>query len=155
MNNPLADPLQSRLRDARELARNGRGVEAARLWMSALEIDPGNVEALLALGQMSLSRGDPAAALPVLQRAAAPGTHPMAELCLALAHKELGDRAAEAAAVRRSLAIDPYFYPALLHEAPSSRTRSGSSDISRRPWPRCAGRTPAPGSSASNAASRS
>ena len=117
MNSPLAAQLQSRLRDARELARSGRGAEAARLWMSALEIDHGNVEALLALGQMSLSRGDPTAALPVLQRAAAPGTHPMAELCLALAHKELGDRAAEAAAVRRSLAIDPYFYPALLHEA--------------------------------------
>jgi len=117
MNDPLAPELQSRLRDARELARSGRGAEAARLWMSALEIDPGNVEALLALGQMALSRRDPAAALPVLQRAAAAGTHPMAELCVALAHKELGDPAAEAAAVRRALAIDPYFYPALLHEA--------------------------------------
>lgn len=85
--------------------------------MSALEIDPGNAEALLALGQLALSRRDPAAALPLLQRAAAPGTHPMAELCLALAHKDLGDPVAEAAAVRRALSIDPYFYPALLHEA--------------------------------------
>jgi len=117
MNSPLAAQLQSRLRDARELARNGRGDEAARLWMSALEIDPGNVEALLALGQMALSRRHPTAALPLLQRAAVPGTHPMAELCLALAHKDLGDPLAEAAAVRRALAIDPYFYPALLHEA--------------------------------------
>jgi aspartyl/asparaginyl beta-hydroxylase (cupin superfamily) len=117
MNSPLAAQLQSRLRDARELARSGRGDEAARLWMSALEIDPGNVEALLALGQMALSRRDPTAALPLLQRAAVPGTHPMAELCLALAHKDLGDVVAEATAVRRALAIDPYFYPALLHEA--------------------------------------
>jgi aspartyl/asparaginyl beta-hydroxylase (cupin superfamily) len=117
MNNPPGPELQSRLRDARELARSGRGAEAARLWMSALELDPGNVEALLALGQMALSRRDPAAALPLLQRAAAPGTHPMAELYIALAHKELGDPKAEAAAVRRALAIDPYFYPALLHEA--------------------------------------
>jgi len=117
MNSPLAAQLQSRLRDAQELARNGRGAEAARLWMSVLEVAPGNVEALLALGQMALSRRDPVAALPLLQRAAAPGTHPMAELCLALAHKDLGDQAAEAAAVRRALAIDPYFYPALLHEA--------------------------------------
>ena len=107
MNSPLAAQLQSRLRDARELARNGRGDEAARLWMSALEIDPGNVEALLALGQMALSRRHPTAALPLLQRAAVPGTHPMAELCLALAHKDLGDPLAEAAAVRRALAIDP------------------------------------------------
>ena len=117
MNNPPAPELQSRLRDARELARAGRGAEAARLWMSALEIEPGNVEALLALGQMALSRRDPAAALPLLQRAAAAGTHPMAELYIALAHQALGDSKAEAAAVRRALAIDPYFYPALLHEA--------------------------------------
>jgi aspartate beta-hydroxylase len=117
MNSPLAAQLQSRLRDARELARTGRGAEAARLWMSVLETAPGNVEALLALGQMELSRRNPVAALPLLQRAAAPGAHPMAELCLALAHKDLGDQAAEAAAVRRALAIDPYFYPALLHEA--------------------------------------
>jgi aspartyl/asparaginyl beta-hydroxylase (cupin superfamily) len=117
MNSPPGPELQSRVRDARELARSGRGAEAARLWVSVLEIDPGNVEALLALGQMALSSRDPAAALPLLQRAASQGTHPMAELCLALAHKELGDTAAEAAAVRRALAIDPYFYPALMHEA--------------------------------------
>lgn len=117
MNARTEARLQALCQDAREMARNGRAAEAARLWMSALEIDPGNVEALLALGQMALSRRDPAAALPLLQGAAAAGTHPMAELCLALAHKELGDRAAEAAAVRRALAIDPYFYPALLHEA--------------------------------------
>jgi aspartyl/asparaginyl beta-hydroxylase (cupin superfamily) len=117
MNSPPGPELQSRVRDARELARSGRGAEAARLWLSVLELDPGNVEALLALGQMALARGDPAAALPLLQRAAAQGTHPMAELCLALAHKELGNPAAEAAAVRRALAIDPYFYPALMHEA--------------------------------------
>jgi aspartyl/asparaginyl beta-hydroxylase (cupin superfamily) len=117
MSNTPAHELQTRLRDAREIARGGRAADAARLWMSVLEIDPRNVEALMALGQMALSRRDPAAALPLLRRAADPGTHPMAELCLAIAYKELGDLQAEAAAVRRALAIDPYFYPALLHEA--------------------------------------
>jgi hypothetical protein len=39
-NNPPGPEFQSRLRDARELARSGRGAEAARLWMSALEIAP-------------------------------------------------------------------------------------------------------------------
>jgi aspartyl/asparaginyl beta-hydroxylase (cupin superfamily) len=41
----------------------------------------------------------------------------MIELTAALAHKELGDAAAETGAVARALAIDPYFYPALLHQA--------------------------------------
>jgi aspartyl/asparaginyl beta-hydroxylase (cupin superfamily) len=117
MNAPVAAEVQARIREARERARAGHGAEAARLWQSVLALDPGNVEALLALGQMALAGRDPHSALALLGRAAAAGTHPMAELCLALAHKELGDAAAEAAAVRRALAIDPYFYPALLHEA--------------------------------------
>lgn len=118
MNMPGDAQLQSLFREARELARTGRGQEAARLWHRALTIDPNCGEALLALGQMALARRDPQAALPLLQRAAAlRNPHPMAELCVALAYKELGDSAAEAQAVARSLAIDPYFYPALLHQA--------------------------------------
>jgi aspartyl/asparaginyl beta-hydroxylase (cupin superfamily) len=118
MNTPIAAQLQALFREARELARAGRGQDAARLWHRALTLDPDCGEALLALGQMALARRDPQTALPLLQRAAAlRNPHPMAELCAALAHKELGDTAAEARAVARSLAIDPYFYPALLHRA--------------------------------------
>lgn len=118
MTAPHDAQLQALSRDARALARVGQGAEAARLWQRALEIDPNHVEALLALGQMALSRNEPKAALPLLRRAATFGKpHPMVELCTALAHKELGDTAAEAQAVARALAIDPYFYPALLHQA--------------------------------------
>ena len=117
MNAYAAAEVQTRVREARELARSGRGAEAARLWQSVLAMDPGNVDALLALGQMALASRNPTAALPLFGRAAAAGTHPMAELCLALAHQELGNRAEEEAAVQRALGIDPYFYPALLHQA--------------------------------------
>jgi aspartyl/asparaginyl beta-hydroxylase (cupin superfamily) len=117
MNVPNDAQLQALVRDARELARAGRGHEAARLWHRALTIDPNCGEALLALGQMALAGRDPQAALQLLQRAAASAPNPMAELCTAIAHQELGDATAEARAVARALAIDPYFYPALLHQA--------------------------------------
>lgn len=118
MNAPQSTSLQSLAREARELARAGRAAEASRLWQRVLEADPGNPDALLALAQTAIAARDPRAALALLDRAAALGrANPMIELCAALAHKELGDASAEAGAVARALAIDPYFYPALLHRA--------------------------------------
>ena len=112
------DSLPALARDARELARAGRAAEAARLWQRVLELQPDHAEALLALGQMALAQRNPQAALPLLQRAAAvPPLNPMAQLCVALAQRELGNEASEADAVTRALAIDPYFYPALMHQA--------------------------------------
>jgi aspartyl/asparaginyl beta-hydroxylase (cupin superfamily) len=116
--NTATSTLPALVRDARELARAGRGAEAAQLWQRVLQLQPRHAEALLALGQMALSQRNPQAALPLLQQAAATQPpNPMAELCVALAHKELGDTAAESDAVTRALAIDPYFYPALMHQA--------------------------------------
>ena len=110
--------LPALVREARELARAGRGADAARHWQRVLELQPDHAEALLALGQMALAQRNPRAALPLLKRATAvPPANPMAELCIALAQGELGDTAAEADAVARALAIDPYFYPALMHQA--------------------------------------
>jgi aspartyl/asparaginyl beta-hydroxylase (cupin superfamily) len=118
VNAPHAASLQGLAREARELARAGRAAEATRLWQRVLEADPGNPDALLALAQTALAARDPRSALALLERAAASGRpQPMIELCAALAHKELGDAPAEAAATSRALAIDPYFYPALLHQA--------------------------------------
>ena len=117
MNTTVA-PLPALIRDARELARAGRGADAAVLWQRVLQLQPDHAEALLALGQMALAQRNPQAALPLLQRAAAvPPPNPMAQLCIALAQRELGNEAAEAEAVARALAIDPYFYPALMHQA--------------------------------------
>ena len=116
--NTATGSLPAIIRDARELARAGRGADAARLWQRVLELQPDHAEALLALGQMALAQRNPQAALPLLQRAAAvPPPNPMAQLCVALAQRELGNEAAEADAVTRALAIDPYFYPALMHQA--------------------------------------
>ena len=116
--NTATGSLPAIIRDARELARAGRGADAARLWQRVLELQPDHAEALLALGQMALAQRNPQAALPLLQRAAeVPPPNPMAQLCVALAQRELGNEAAEADAVTRALAIDPYFYPALMHQA--------------------------------------
>jgi aspartyl/asparaginyl beta-hydroxylase (cupin superfamily) len=119
MSTPNLQQLQSIIGEARALARAGRAAEAGQLWRRILGIDPQNAEALLALGQEALARKDPRSALMLLTRAsqsAAP-PNPMIELCIALAHKDLGDSDAELAAVVRSRVIDPYFYPALLHHA--------------------------------------
>jgi len=118
MNSAQFASLQSLAREARELARSGRAAEATRLWQRVLEADPGNPDALLALAQTALAARDPRSALALLERAGTLGrANPMIELCAALAHKELGDAAAETTAVARALAMDPYFYPALLHKA--------------------------------------
>jgi len=114
---PTHPQLPALVRDARELARAGRGADAARTWQRVLQLDPGNGEALLALAQLALAQKQPQAALDLLRRVTGGPPNPMVELCTALAHKDLGDTKAEAEAVVRALAIDPYFYPALLHQA--------------------------------------
>ena len=79
-----------------------------------LELSPGHVEAVLALGMAAITRRDPARALEILRNTARPD--PMAELYQALAYKQLGNVDAELAAVTRALDIDAYFFPALLHK---------------------------------------
>jgi aspartate beta-hydroxylase len=115
MSSPVADPAVDALaRAAREHARAGRGVEAETQWRKILERAPGHVEAVLALGMGAIARGNPAQALEILTTAARPD--PMAELYQALACKQLGDPDGEMSAITRSLNLDPYFFPALLHK---------------------------------------
>jgi aspartyl/asparaginyl beta-hydroxylase (cupin superfamily) len=66
----------------------------------------------------ALRRGDARAARPLLERATQRDPR-SAELWLnlALAHRALGERAGEGAALDRALVVDPRFYPALLHKA--------------------------------------
>jgi aspartyl/asparaginyl beta-hydroxylase (cupin superfamily) len=80
--------------------------------------DPRQIEALLASATQALGRRDAAAALQILQHAATVAPRdPMVHLYTAVALKDLGRPDEEMAAVTRTLTIDPYFYPALLHKA--------------------------------------
>lgn len=96
----------------------GRLDEAAKAWDRVLVSAPEHPKALYFFGQMALLRGDVKASRGLLSRAAAAATgEPMIALALARACHAEGDAAAEADALRRALAIDPYCYPALLMQA--------------------------------------
>lgn len=102
---------------ARELKRAGRDADALRLWQRVLAVDPNHIEAMVALAGQALANGDGVRALELLDHAArlAP-REAMLQLYRALALREIGRPDDELAAVTLALAIDPYFYPALLHK---------------------------------------
>lgn len=116
MNTDPAAGLREMVQQARDLARAGRAQDAVLAWRRILGVDSTHVEALVALGSDALGKADAASALPHFQRAARVATRdPMIELYVALAHRQLGNVAEESDAIGRALAIDPHFYPALLH----------------------------------------
>ena len=118
MNASINAGVPAMAQQARELARLGRAAEAALLWQRILAADPNHTEALLSAATQALARRDSSAALQVLQHAAATAPRdPMVQLYTALALKDLDRPEEEMGAVTRALAIDPYFYPALLHKA--------------------------------------
>ena len=114
MSTPGNPALQALIQSAREMATAGRHADAEALWRRVLEQAPGHPEAVLVLGMASITRGEPARAVEILQTSV--GRNPMLELYIALAQKQLGNNDAEVAAVTRALDLDPYFFPALLHK---------------------------------------
>ena len=118
MNATTAAGVPAMAQQARELARAGRINDASTLWQRVLALDANHTEALLAMATQALARRDSAGALQILQHAAATAPRdPMVQLYTALALKDLDRPEEEMAAITRALAIDPYFYPALLHKA--------------------------------------
>jgi aspartate beta-hydroxylase len=117
MNASTNAGLPAMAQQARELARLGRAAEAALLWERILAADANHTEALLSLSTRALAHGDAASALKMLEHAATSAPNdPMVHVYTAVALKDLGRPADEMAAVGRALAVDPYFYPALLHK---------------------------------------
>lgn len=92
--------------------------DAARAWARVLDHTPEHPQALLHLGQLRLYSKDPLGARGLLERAAkADPRNPVIPLNLAFTHRATGDGQGEMASLTRSLAIDPYFFPALLAKA--------------------------------------
>jgi aspartate beta-hydroxylase len=100
------------------MMREGRAEDAARLWEQVIAASPEHPLALFHLGQHALMRKDHTRARALLERAArAAPKEPAVPLNLAFVHRATGDSAAEMAALTDALAIDPYFWPALLAKA--------------------------------------
>lgn len=100
---------------AGEAMRAGRQDDAARLWEQVLALSPGHAQALFRLGQHALMRRETERARDLLERAArAAPAEPSIPLNLSFVFRATGDRGAEMAALTAALAIDAYFFPALL-----------------------------------------
>ncbi len=103
---------------AQNAMRAGRLDEAARLWSQVLVVASDHPQALFHLGQHALMQKDTARARAYLERAAkAAPNEPSIPLNLAFVFRTSGDAQGEMAALTAALAIDPYFYPALLAKA--------------------------------------
>jgi aspartate beta-hydroxylase len=107
-----ADELIAR---AEAAERAGQAAEAARLWDAVVTGAPEHPKALIVQGRRLMERGEPAAAVAYFQRAeAADGRDPEIPVHIAMAHNVCGELDRALAALDRALALDPYFFMALL-----------------------------------------
>lgn len=103
---------------AERAATAGRRHEAARILDEAKALAPEHPLVLNAFGMRALSQGDAAGARELFTRATASRPkEPALWLSLALACRALREDEAELAALDQALALDPYFFLALLQKA--------------------------------------
>ncbi|MBL6853146.1 MAG: aspartyl/asparaginyl beta-hydroxylase domain-containing protein [Alphaproteobacteria bacterium] len=106
--------VEALARQADQAMQTGRMDEAARLWGQVRQLAPRHPGALMFLGQHALHRGDTTGARLLLEQAAeADPNNPVIVLNLSAAYRATNDPR-ELLALDRALAIDPYFFPALL-----------------------------------------
>lgn len=95
--------------------RAGREAETLAYWKRILEIDPGHVRTLTAMGQHAFRRNDFQGALAAFGRVAdSNAADPQAWVNVALAHQQLKHEDEEGDAIERALKIDPGYLLALL-----------------------------------------
>ncbi len=95
--------------------RAGGRDEAVALWSELVAAYPNHPRALFLRGQRQMEAGDAAGALGLLTEAEALDTSlPAIPFLVAVCRRHLRDPAAALAAVDRALALDPYFFLALL-----------------------------------------
>lgn len=98
--------------------RAGNRTEAERALARARSLAPDHPGVLNVAGMRALTSGDATAARSLLERAATlDGTSPLLWVNVALAQRELRNEAGERDALEKALAIDPRYFPALLHKA--------------------------------------
>lgn len=102
---------------ARAADRNGRSSEAAELWEAVRASAPNHPQAHFARGRQHFDRGDLAGAISSFRTAQTGDRQdPDIPLHLALAHHAKGEFADALGALDAALAIDPYFFSALLYK---------------------------------------
>lgn len=102
-------------REALQAGSRGDGHRAAQLWESILVRAPGHARALRALSHQAFQAGDLARARSLFERlVAADGREVQPWLNLAVVCLAMGDEAAEEAAIRGALTVDPYDLVALV-----------------------------------------
>jgi aspartate beta-hydroxylase len=107
-----ADELIAR---AEAAERAGQVAEATRLWDAVVAGAPEHPKALVVQGRRLMERGEPAAAIAYFQRAeAADRRDPEIPVHIAMVHNVRGELDDALAALDRALALDPYFFMALL-----------------------------------------
>lgn len=112
------NPVEALFQRAEQAMRERREAVAIGCYRQILVHAPEHPRALNALGNRALSGGDAKAAREFFERAVA--QDPLAApiwLNLAMSRRQLGDHAAELAALDRALEADPYFVIALLQKA--------------------------------------
>jgi aspartyl/asparaginyl beta-hydroxylase (cupin superfamily) len=115
MTTSLAIELATIERLAIDAMQAGRQQEALNAWARLVSLQPDHVVGLTQLGQAAFKQGDFGAARLAFQRAAAAdGSKPRQWINVALASQQLGDAAAEEAALFKALAVDPYDLLALV-----------------------------------------
>ena len=111
----MSAQLANLVQQATAAAGSGRMAEAEVAWNRVVQLDPAHPQALYSLGVHAFQRRDFTKAAELVRRAqAASPSDPMLPLTLAVIHRELGQPAAEWAAIQAALAIDAYFLPGLL-----------------------------------------
>ncbi len=114
---------------AEQAAKTGRIDESTRLWTQVLALDANHPRGLFVMGQRALLEGNAPQAISLLQRAAqAAPADPTIPLNLSFAYRALRDSSNELAALESALAIDPYFFPALLAKG-AALERAGKSRL--------------------------
>lgn len=114
----MADTIDTLARQAGEAANAGRWQQAEQLWTRVLAVDPGHPAALFSLGVHATQRRDFAGAKALLEQALIRAPRDLLTLLtLSRVQRELKDDKGEYAAIEATLAVDPYFLPALLAKA--------------------------------------
>ena len=115
---PAETEIQALMAAVDRADQSGNRPEAERALARARELAPDHPGVLNVAGMRALMGGDARNALPLLQRAASlDATSALLWVNVALAHRELRDEPAERDALEKALAIDPRYFPALLHKA--------------------------------------